>query len=63
MATSVSIVLICSMQEGMGLTFGKARNNLAPKSVKTIQSAARQHKNVFEELMGAEKYNAQGQAF
>jgi methylmalonyl-CoA mutase len=41
--------------------FGKARNGLAPDSLKTLQSTARERRNVFEQLMEAVKYNSLGQ--
>ena len=41
--------------------FGKARNGLAPDSLKTLQSTARERGNVFEQLMEAVKYNSLGQ--
>jgi methylmalonyl-CoA mutase len=41
--------------------FGKARNGLMPDSLKTLQSAARERRNVFEQLMEAAKYNSLGQ--
>jgi isobutyryl-CoA mutase len=41
--------------------FGKARNELAPESLKTLQNIARERKNMFEQLMEAVKYNSLGQ--
>ncbi|WP_201315102.1 methylmalonyl-CoA mutase family protein [Dyella sp. EPa41] len=41
--------------------FGKARNGLAPDSLKTLQDTARERRNVFEQLMEAVKYNSLGQ--
>ena len=41
--------------------FGKARNGLAPESLKTLQNTARERRNVFEQLMEAVKYNSLGQ--
>ena len=43
------------------LAFGKARNGLAPDSLKTLQNTARDRQNVFEQLMEAVKYNSLGQ--
>ncbi|MDA3877114.1 MAG: hypothetical protein PF483_08495 [Halothiobacillus sp.] len=41
--------------------FGEARNRLQSESLVTLQKAARERKNVFEELMEAVKFNSLGQ--
>ncbi|RDS80023.1 methylmalonyl-CoA mutase family protein [Dyella psychrodurans] len=64
---ATEIELIRSTEEEKGqqidnvLAFGKARNSLAPESLKTLQNTARERKNVFEQLMEAVKYNSLGQ--
>jgi methylmalonyl-CoA mutase len=64
---ATEIELIRSTEEEKGqqidnvLAFGKARNGLAPESLKTLQTTARDRKNVFEQLMEAVKYNSLGQ--
>ena len=64
---ATEIELIRSTEEEKGqqidnvLAYGKTRNNLAPESLKTLQSTARERKNVFEQLMEAVKYNSLGQ--
>jgi methylmalonyl-CoA mutase len=64
---ATEIELIRSTEEEKGqqidnvLSFGKARNGLAPDSLKTLQATARDRKNVFEQLMEAVKYNSLGQ--
>ena len=64
---ATEIELIRSTEEEKGqqidnvLTFGQARNGLAPDSLKTLQATARERKNVFEQLMEAVKYNSLGQ--
>jgi methylmalonyl-CoA mutase N-terminal domain/subunit len=37
------------------------RNSLAPESLKSLQQAARDRKNVFAQLMEAVKFNSEGQ--
>ena len=64
---ATEIELIRSTEEEKGqqidnvLAYGKNRNSLAPESLKTLQSTARERKNVFEQLMEAVKYNSLGQ--
>ncbi|MHA6204129.1 methylmalonyl-CoA mutase family protein [Dyella soli] len=64
---ATEIELIRSTEEEKGqqidnvLAFGKARNGLAPESLKRLQDTARERKNVFEQLMEAVKYNSLGQ--
>ncbi|MDI3261354.1 MAG: methylmalonyl-CoA mutase family protein [Fulvimonas sp.] len=41
--------------------FRQSRNPLAPDSLKRLQQAARERRNVFEQLMEAVKYNSLGQ--
>ena len=42
-------------------SISKARNDLAPASLKQLQQTARDRQNVFEQLMEAVKYNSLGQ--
>ena len=64
---ATEIELIRSTEEEKGqqianvLAYGNNRNSLAPESLKTLQSTARERKNVFEQLMEAVKYNSLGQ--
>ena len=41
--------------------YGEARNPLRADSLASLQKAARERKNVFEELMEAVKFNSLGQ--
>jgi methylmalonyl-CoA mutase len=64
---ATEIELIRSTEEEKGqqidnvLLYGKARNSLAPESLKTLQKTARERRNVFEQLMDAVKNNSLGQ--
>ncbi|TCV97080.1 methylmalonyl-CoA mutase [Luteibacter rhizovicinus] len=64
---STEIELIRSTEEEKGqqidnvLLYGRARNSLAPESLKRLQSTARDRRNVFEQLMDAVKNNSLGQ--
>ncbi|MDG2536197.1 methylmalonyl-CoA mutase family protein [Dyella jiangningensis] len=64
-ATEIELIRSTEGEKGQQidnvLAFGKARNGLAPESLKTLQSTARDRKNVFEQLMEAVKYNSLGQ--
>ncbi|MGA9335439.1 MAG: methylmalonyl-CoA mutase family protein, partial [Rudaea sp.] len=61
------IELIRSTEEEKGQqiknveAFRANRNALAPESLKELQQAARDRKNVFAQLMEAVKYNTEGQ--
>jgi len=64
---STEIELIRSTEEEKGqqidnvLLYGRARNSLAPESLRTLQKTARERRNVFEQLMDAVKNNSLGQ--
>ncbi|MFC3650787.1 methylmalonyl-CoA mutase family protein [Dyella humi] len=64
-ATEIELIRSTEEEKGQQIenvqAFGKARNTLAPESLKTLQNTARERKNVFEQLMEAVKYNSLGQ--
>ncbi|GLQ96140.1 methylmalonyl-CoA mutase family protein [Dyella mobilis] len=64
-ATEIELIRSTEEEKGQQIenvkAFGKARNSLAPESLKTLQNTARERKNVFEQLMEAVKYNSLGQ--
>ncbi|PXV56073.1 methylmalonyl-CoA mutase [Dyella jiangningensis] len=64
-ATEIELIRSTESEKGQQidnvLAFGKARNGLAPDSLKTLQNTARDRQNVFEQLMEAVKYNSLGQ--
>ncbi|ULU24672.1 methylmalonyl-CoA mutase family protein [Dyella terrae] len=64
-ATEIELIRSTEGEKGQQienvLAFGKARNELAPDSLKTLQNTARDRQNVFEQLMEAVKYNSLGQ--
>ncbi|WP_109125493.1 methylmalonyl-CoA mutase family protein [Dyella sp. C11] len=64
-ATEIELIRSTEGEKGQQidnvLAFGKARNGLAPESLKTLQNTARDRQNVFEQLMEAVKYNSLGQ--
>ncbi|GLQ90265.1 methylmalonyl-CoA mutase family protein [Dyella flagellata] len=64
-ATEIELIRSTEEEKGQQIqnvqAFGKSRNGLAPQSLKTLQSTARERKNVFEQLMEAVKYNSLGQ--
>ncbi|HKT30130.1 methylmalonyl-CoA mutase family protein [Dyella sp.] len=64
-ATEVELIRSTEEEKGQQIEnvqgYGKARNSLAPESLKTLQVTARERKNVFEQLMEAVKYNSLGQ--
>jgi len=64
-ATEIELIRSTEGEKGQQienvLAFGKARNGLAPESLKTLQNTARDRRNVFEQLMEAVKYNSLGQ--
>ncbi|HUA82096.1 MAG TPA: methylmalonyl-CoA mutase family protein [Dyella sp.] len=64
-ATEIELIRSTEEEKGQQIdnvqAFGKARNTLAPESLKTLQDTARERKNVFEQLMEAVKYNSLGQ--
>ncbi|WP_233841468.1 methylmalonyl-CoA mutase family protein [Dyella sp. 2HG41-7] len=64
-ATEIELIRSTEEEKGQQIdnvqAYGKARNSLAPESLKTLQNTARERKNVFEQLMEAVKYNSLGQ--
>lgn len=64
-ATEIELIRSTEEEKGQQIenvqAFGKARNSLAPDSLKQLQVTARERKNVFEQLMEAVKYNSLGQ--
>jgi methylmalonyl-CoA mutase len=64
-ATEIELIRSTEEEKGQQIEnvqdFGKARNSLAPESLKVLQNTARERKNVFEQLMEAVKYNSLGQ--
>jgi methylmalonyl-CoA mutase len=64
-ATEIELIRSTEEEKGQQIenvqAFGKARNPLAPESLKKLQVTARERKNVFEQLMEAVKYNSLGQ--
>jgi len=64
-ATEIELIRSTEEEKGQQIEnvqdYGKARNSLAPESLKTLQNTARERKNVFEQLMEAVKYNSLGQ--
>ncbi|WP_130620061.1 methylmalonyl-CoA mutase family protein [Dyella amyloliquefaciens] len=64
-ATEIELIRSTESEKGQQIdnvqAFGKARNGMAPDSLSTLQSTARDRRNVFEQLMEAVKYNSLGQ--
>jgi methylmalonyl-CoA mutase len=64
-ATEIELIRSTEGEKGQQidnvLAFGKARNALAPESLKVLQETARDRRNVFEQLIEAVKYNSLGQ--
>ncbi|MGO4501679.1 MULTISPECIES: methylmalonyl-CoA mutase family protein [unclassified Dyella] len=64
-ATEIELIRSTEGEKGQQidnvLAFGKARNELAPESLKVLQETARDRRNVFEQLIEAVKYNSLGQ--
>jgi methylmalonyl-CoA mutase len=64
-ATEIELIRSTEGEKGQQidnvLAFGKARNELAPESLKVLQDTARDRRNVFEQLIEAVKYNSLGQ--
>ncbi|HZP66908.1 MAG TPA: methylmalonyl-CoA mutase family protein [Rudaea sp.] len=64
-ATEIELIRSTEEEKGQQIenvqAFGKARNPLAPESLKKLQVTARERRNVFEQLMEAVKYNSLGQ--
>jgi methylmalonyl-CoA mutase len=64
-ATEIELIRSTEEEKGQQIAnvraFGKARNGLAPESLKRLQQTARERRNVFEQLVEAVKYNSLGQ--
>ncbi|SEM22926.1 methylmalonyl-CoA mutase [Luteibacter sp. UNCMF331Sha3.1] len=64
-ATEIELIRSTPEEKGQQidnvLLYGKARNGLAPESLKTLQATARERRNVFEQLMEAVQHNSLGQ--
>jgi methylmalonyl-CoA mutase len=64
-ATEIELIRSTKGEKGQQidnvLAFGKARNELAPESLRVLQETARDRRNVFEQLIEAVKYNSLGQ--
>ena len=61
----ISVHTFLPKEKGQQITnveaFRANRNGFAPESLKNLQQAARERKNVFAQLMEAVKYNSEGQ--
>jgi methylmalonyl-CoA mutase len=64
-ATEIELIRSTEEEKGQQIdnvqAYAKARNGLAPESLKILQNTARERRNVFEQLMEAVKYNSLGQ--
>ncbi len=64
-ATEIELIRSTEEEKGVQIAnverFGEARNALAADSLKTLQTTARERRNVFEQLIEAVKYNSLGQ--
>jgi methylmalonyl-CoA mutase len=64
-ATEIELIRSTEEEKGQQIanvqSYGNARNALAPDSLRALQHAARERRNVFEQLMEAVKYNSLGQ--
>ncbi|URL57419.1 methylmalonyl-CoA mutase family protein [Luteibacter flocculans] len=64
-ATEIELIRSTEEEKGQQIDnvrlFGKARNSLAPESLKVLQKTARDRRNVFEQLMEAVQNNSLGQ--
>jgi len=64
-ATTIELIRSTEEEKGQQITnveaFRANRNSFAPESLKTLQQAARERRNVFAQLMEAVKYNSEGQ--
>ena len=64
-ATEIELIRSTEEEKGAQIAnvrrYGEARNSLAADSLKVLQTAARERRNVFEELIEAVKYNSLGQ--
>ncbi|NID03884.1 methylmalonyl-CoA mutase family protein [Luteibacter jiangsuensis] len=64
-ATEIELIRSTEEEKGQQIDnvrlYGKARNGLAPESLKKLQKTARDRRNVFEELMEAVQHNSLGQ--
>ncbi len=64
-ATEIELIRSTEEEKGAQIAnvkrYGEARNALAADSLKTLQTTARERRNVFEQLIEAVKYNSLGQ--
>jgi methylmalonyl-CoA mutase len=64
-ATEIELIRSTEEEKGQQIDnvrlYGKARNGLAPDSLRKLQKTARDRRNVFEELMEAVQHNSLGQ--
>ena len=64
-ATTIELIRSTEEEKGQQIAnvaaFQENRNSLAPESLKNLQQAARDRKNVFAQLMEAVKFNSEGQ--
>jgi methylmalonyl-CoA mutase len=64
-ATEIELIRSTEEEKGAQIanvrSYGEARNALAADSLKTLQTTARERRNVFEQLIEAVKYNSLGQ--
>jgi methylmalonyl-CoA mutase len=64
-ATEIELIRSTEEEKGQQIEnvslYSRARNELAPQSLKTLQATARDRRNVFEQLIEAVKYNSLGQ--
>ncbi|HEX3896401.1 MAG TPA: methylmalonyl-CoA mutase family protein [Rudaea sp.] len=64
-ATTIELIRSTEEEKGQQIAnvaaYQENRNSLAPESLKNLQQAARDRKNVFAQLMEAVKFNSEGQ--
>ncbi|SEO61304.1 methylmalonyl-CoA mutase [Luteibacter sp. UNC138MFCol5.1] len=64
-ATEIELIRSTPEEKGQQIEnvqrYGRARNGLAPDSLKVLQATARERRNVFEQLMEAVQHNSLGQ--
>ena len=64
-ATTIELIRSTEEEKGQQImnveAFRANRNSFAPESLKNLQQAARERRNVFAQLMEAVKYNSEGQ--
>ena len=64
-ATTIELIRSTEEEKGQQIAnvaaYQENRNSLAPESLKNLQQAARDRRNVFAQLMEAVKFNSEGQ--